>query len=163
MKKSIIVMCALLATSVAGASEFDMPAAACTPDAPAIQNNRYTITGSGAVTHAGAQTGLITLYCPLSATISAPGNMEITWKSDLADVLNNYVNVSYIKMAKSTGAISQVKFESSTSGTNNNTVQVTSGTFTDTYNQSAYVYYVRVDLMRSSTAHSVTFYKVTVW
>lgn len=67
-------------------------AATCVPGDPAIQTNRYFVT-AGSVKHRDGATGIITVYCPVPATIADGGGsfgdmfMTFTTVGDDASVI----------------------------------------------------------------------------
>lgn len=157
-----IAACLLLSiTSNASANEFDMTGASCIPGDPAVTNNRYLVTG-GTVKHKSTNTDLITLYCGIPTTITSPSHIELLYSST-ANNATTLVKMQYIKMSKTTGAITSVATANSQSGVNNGTPQLQNVSFSDTYSPSSFIYYVRVDLQRSSSANVVIFYKATVY
>jgi hypothetical protein len=60
-------------------------AATCVPGDPAIQTNRYFVT-AGSVKHRDGATAIITVYCPVPATIAdgggSFGDMFMTFRSN---------------------------------------------------------------------------------
>jgi hypothetical protein len=76
---------------------------------------------------------------------------------------STYVTASYVKMNKTTGAITTVATASSRNGTNNGSITWREQPFTATYDPANYTYYVRVDMQRRNTSQAVEFFQVTVW
>jgi hypothetical protein len=141
--------------------QFNSVAAACVPGDPAMHFNRYLIT-AGTVKHRSGKLGLITLYCNIPMAITPPGTLELIY-SDNDSGVNTFVNASYIKMNKSTGAITTVATTSSNSGTQDGTVQFVATSFSDTYDLTHHLYYVRVDIDRNRVSNVAVFYGVTVY
>src|SRR5215510_14632921 len=137
-----LVIATFLAISLysmpADASQFDTVGAGCLPGDPAVNSGRYAIA-SAAITHTFGNIDLITMYCPILTPIASPGTLELTYTSTENNA-STYVKAQYIKMSLSTGAITTIAAVSSTSGTNNGTIQTVSTTFTDTFNFSSYAY-----------------------
>jgi hypothetical protein len=92
-KTTIVVACILTSLVVpAYAGRAIIAAATCVPGDPAIQTNRYFVT-AGSVKHRDGATGIITVYCPVPATIADGGGsfgdmfMTFTTVGDDASVI----------------------------------------------------------------------------
>ena len=142
------------------ANDFSMNAASCVPEHK-LPTNPRSVT-SGAVTHVSGYTGTIVLYCSIPVTISAPGNLELLYSST-ANTSTIRVNADYIKMHRTTGAITVVATASSNSGVNDGTPRTVTTSFSDSYSQSTYAYYVRIWLNRSNNTDVVKAYHATVY
>ena len=165
----IIVFWAFIALGsarTATADRFDATGATCVPAESAVNNNRYLVTG-GTVKHRTGNNDIITLYCGIPTDISSPSHLNLTYSSTENDVgQTTYVTAQYIKLHKSTGTVNVVSQANSYDQTaGGSTVRVRAVTFTDTFDSSAYFYYVRVDLRRRSSnpAQDVVFYNVSVY
>jgi hypothetical protein len=134
--------------------------ASCVPGDPAIQSNRYLITG-GTVKHQPNAIGLITLYCPITFPdlISSTCHEALFVTYADSDGIGTVANVTaqLIQLDHSTGALTNLG-----SPLNSNSFGPTTGTEMSTridaclsgFNQ----YYVRVDINRSKTSQSATFF-----
>ena len=142
-------------------TSFSTNAGSCIPGDPAINNGLYSVV-FGRVTHKSTNTGLITVYCPILSDITAPSHIALTYSSTINDG-STFVDAGYIKMSKSSGSVTTIATARSQDGLNNGLVQVRIQPFTDSYSVSNYVYYVRVDMQRSSSAQRVYFYNVSVY
>ena len=75
-------------------------AATCVPGDPAIQANRYFVT-AGSVKHREGATGLITLYCPVPASVADGGGsfgdmyMTFTAVGDTASVIAQLLRLDH--------------------------------------------------------------------
>jgi hypothetical protein len=162
--RTIILLClvtAFVELPSAEAGEFDAVAATCIPDGP-IQPTLY-LTTEGTVMHKPTTTGVITLFCPITKPITAPAHLELLYFSTENNALT-FVKATYIKMNKSTGALTPIITASSHNGVNDDqSAHVVTANFSDSYNPSSYAYYVRIDLRRRDTSQIVIAYKVTVY
>ncbi len=93
------------------------------------------------------------LHCTIPLKFdSGPTTLKMYYTNDTfcLNCSSDYIQAGYYKMNKSTGVISTISAASTTSGTNDGTYQSISATFTDSYDQSTYIYYVIVILFRSA-------------
>jgi len=151
----------VLSSLQARAGDANIVGAACWPAETNIASNGWVTTG-GTVKNSASSTANQVFYCPITHPISAPSHVYLLYSST-ENHADTYVKASYVKMNKGTGAITTVSTASSNSGTNNGTVQYVETTFSDTYDLSNYLYYVRVDLKARTTSQTVIFFQVTVW
>jgi hypothetical protein len=99
---TIVVACILTVSLVmpAYAGRAIIAAATCVPGDPAIQTNRYFVT-AGSVKHRDGATGLITVYCPVPATIADGGGsfgdmfMTFTTVGDDASVIAQLLRIDH--------------------------------------------------------------------
>jgi hypothetical protein len=136
-------------------------AATCSVGDPAIQNNLYTIA-SGSVRHQAGKIGLITLYCPISPTITQGGGSHGGWFMTFVDPDHkgtNYYIQSQIIRSDQSGHVSAVSGVLSSNASNTNYIE---RALNHTYDFANYYYYVRVDLFRANTAGLPIFYGVGV-
>ena len=168
MKKGRRLAIALLILLVAFAGgkarandQYNSVAAGCVPGDPAMHFNRYLIT-AGTVKHRSDKVGLITLYCNIPMAITPPKTLELAY-SDNDPEINTFVSASYIKMHKSSGGITPIATTSSNNGVQDGAVRLVATTFSDTYDLTHYLYYVRVDIDRSQVSNVAVFYGVSVY
>jgi hypothetical protein len=140
--------------------QFNSVAAGCVPGDPAMHFNRYFIT-AGTVKHRSDKVGLITLYCNIPMAITPPKTLELVYSDDDPGA-ETFVNASYIKMHKSSGWITTIATTSSNNGIQDGAVHSVATPFSDTYDLTQYLYYVRVDMDRSRFSNIAVFYGVTV-
>jgi hypothetical protein len=137
-------------------------AATCSVGDPAIQNNLYTIA-SGSVRHQTGKIGVITLYCPISPTITMGGGPHGGWFMTFVDpdgAGNNYYIESQIIRSDQSGHVSAVSSVlSSNSPSSTNYIE---RALDHTYDFANYYYYVRVNLFRANAAALPIFYGVGV-
>jgi hypothetical protein len=129
------------------------PAAACVPSDGSIQGNRYTIQ-AGKINHAGSNVDAITLYCavPIEEDATDPDQIHMLF-FDESTTANNYVTASLISMDRDTGSTTTIATISSESwdGASTGWQQQSVG-FSHTFDFGSNVYYIRADILRTSTA-----------
>ena len=157
----IFAVVLLLGPKSAHATEFNMNGASCTPGHDAVTNYLYQVL-SGTIRHRGTETASITMLCPIPGYISSPSHLYLLY-SNTENHADTYVKAYYYKMHKTTGVVSQVDMVTSANGVNNGSVTSVSHTFSDTYDGTTYVYYVKVLLKRRTGSETSVFYGVTVW
>jgi hypothetical protein len=141
-------------------------AASCSVGDPAIQNNLYTIS-AGTVKFEPSHTGTITLYCnvpPNNGGVN-PDHIWITYKDPDGTTSANHIAASFIKLAKSNGALTSITNASVDSNSSSSTVanHISNSTaFSETLDYENYYYYVRVDLIRTSTSQDEILYGVSL-
>ena len=164
----VMLIAALFVTTVAArqahAYTYTINGASCVPGDPAIQNNRYLVTG-GSVKHQSTATGLITLYCPIPYPDLLQNSSRISLVVTYADsdgtgtVAN--ITAQLVKLSTSTGSLMNVG-----SALDSNSFGPTAGTTMSTsisHTVSGFdYYYVRIDINRSTTAQSATLFGVRV-
>lgn len=165
-KSSIFAILVVVCMSVTAEASppWGMVASSCSPGDPAIQNNRYTVSG-GAVGNNGSNTELITLYCPISNPyLFLPDNwlvgLTYTDTTGLNDSMT-FVKAALIKMDRATGNITQLgEVTSESSGGSQHSF--TSPNIAHTFDFDSYYYYVRIDIDRcpTCTAKTTTAYAV---
>jgi hypothetical protein len=165
MKKTFLTAILLaLAATTAYASGYNVNGTSCVADAGSVENGLYHGTG-GTLDFAAGKTGDIVLYCPIPRLDFSPDFIAFLFYDDTGGALNlNFVQVQYIKMSNTTGAITSVATKSSDSvGTTSGGVPGDIGTtITDTYDPDAFAYYVRVDIARNNTTSEEKIYLVDV-
>jgi hypothetical protein len=153
-----------IAASGAQASNWSMAAAACVPGDPAIQNNLHFIT-AGTVSHKGAATGLITLYCPITGTW---GDQKPTWLSITYGLrvtqpgTGASITAQVIRLAQSDGTLYTVGSPVTVQAgqTVPSRGQRTSASFNHGFDFKNNFYYVRVDIQRPNPGSVATLYGV---
>lgn len=165
---TVIVACILilsLAMPVC-AGRAIIAAATCVPGDPAIQANRYFVT-AGSVKHREGATGLITVYCPVPATIADGGGsfgdmfMTFTTIGDDASVIAQLVRIdhsgNFSPVVDSSGA--RVLLDSNKAVAGGHDLE---GVFNQNFDFDNFYYYVRVDINRSNANSTAIFYGVRV-
>jgi hypothetical protein len=154
-----LMLATLFAATGVAHAELGASAASCTVGDPAIQANRYLITG-GSISYQTAATGVITIYCRIQGTwVSSPSTFHVTYADTDGTGTNANLTAQIIRMSRSTGTLTTV-----TTQINSNSFGTTSGSemtqslsgvtwdFTNNY------YYIRVDLNRSTTSSFSTLF-----
>jgi hypothetical protein len=170
MRTVTIVIACILAFSLAmpaHAGRASIAAATCVPGDPAIQANRYFVT-AGSVKHREGATGLITVYCPVPASIAVDGGsfgdmfMTFTVVGDTASVIAQLVRIDH------SGTFSPVLDPRTGNRVLLDSNQVVAGshhvegTFNHNFDFGNFYYYVRVDINRSDSNSTAILYGVGV-
>jgi hypothetical protein len=142
-------------------SSWNVNGTSCVADAGSIQGNLYIGTG-GTVKFASGKVGDIVLYCSVPRNLGlTPSILGLMYYDD-ARATGNHVTVQLIKMEIGTGAITSIRTVDSdagpvsTQGKANGTIHE----FTDTFDPTNFAYYLRIDVIRNSTAANETVYAV---
>jgi hypothetical protein len=146
----LFVAALLVGSGVAHAGRSSSMAATCTVGDPAIQGNLYTIA-SGTVRHQAGKTGTITLYCPISPTITIGGGSHGGWFMTFVDpdgANTNYSIESQIIRSDMSGHVASI---SGVLSSNSSTTNYVEQALTHTYDFVNYYYYVRINLFRANT------------
>jgi hypothetical protein len=159
---SLLVVAVFIAgTGVAHAGRSSSMAATCSVGDPAIHGNLYTIA-SGSVRHQTGKTGVITLYCAISPTITVGGGTHGGWFMTFVDPDGDgrkYYIESQIIRCDQSGHVTPV---SGVLSSNSSTSNYAEQGLTHTYDFDNYYYYVRINLFRADTAALPIFYGVGV-
>jgi hypothetical protein len=146
---------------IAHAGRSSSMAATCTVGDPAIQGNLYTIA-SGSVRHQADKVGTITLYCPISPTITIGGGPFGGWFMTFVDPdgagKNTYIESQIIR-SDQTGHVAAVSGVLSSNGSTTNYIEQA---LWHTYDFVNYYYYVRINVFRGDTKSLPIFYGVGV-
>jgi hypothetical protein len=168
--KTVIISLAMLMTVLVAKSEasgqWTINASSCVADPGSIQNNLYFSTG-GTDAFTSTKTGTISLYCPIAVDLGfTPAYIFMSYHDD-ADIPttgctgNSFATLT--KMNNTTGTLTNVNTPiNSNSGPQTAGIHAVSTTFTDTYNPSAYSYYIRIDMVRNCTTINEIVYNVGV-
>jgi len=151
---ALLLTLSLISIGGTAHAEITPAVANCTIGDPAIQANRYLITG-GSISYQSAATGLITIYCPiygLWVSTSPPANFKITYAdTDSTQPGNTNITAQIIKLSRANGGLTVVL-----NGIDSNSQSGTSGGVLThtlsgiTWDFANYYYYVRFDLNRTS-------------
>jgi hypothetical protein len=148
-------------SGIAHAGRSSNMAATCTVGDPAIQGNLYTIA-SGSVRHQIGKTGTITLYCPISPTITVGGGSHGGWFMTFVDPDGpggKYYIESQIIRSDQSGHVAAV---SGVLRSDSSTSNYLERALNHTYDFVNYYYYVRINLFRADTNNLPIFYGVAV-
>jgi hypothetical protein len=148
-------------SGIAHAGRSSSMAATCTVGDPAIQGNLYTIA-SGSVRHQAGKVGTITLYCPISPTITVGGGPFGGWFMTFVDPDGpgrNYYIESQIIRSDQLGHVSAVSGVLSSNSMTSNYIE---SPLWHTYDFDNYYYYVRINVFRADTNKLPIFYGVAV-
>jgi hypothetical protein len=158
---AIVFLVGVAGTSNAATFLWESSAAGCIPGDPAIQEDLYLVT-SGSVSETG--TGLVTLYCPVNPKLMITSGLNASILT-LTYRLSNPTGSASItaqlwKQNSSTGALAAVTgLLAGTNGSNKVTLMFT---YSFNFGNANEVYYVRVNLNRSSTSDITTLYGVAL-
>jgi hypothetical protein len=152
-------------TTVSYASEWNINASSCVADAGSIQGNLYIGT-AGSIKWAPNKTGTITLYCPVPPLGFKPADIGITYYDDTASGTDHIV-AKLVQMNISGGIayINNAADSHSGGATNPNHAgasATTSGPLTVNWDQGSNAYYIRIDIIRTTTRPSQTVYLVSL-
>src|SRR5262245_30477822 len=152
---SLLLVLALGRT--ANAAEFDITGQTCVPSASSIALDNFTtqLGGDVGVGWLSSNTGTITLYCAIPY-LASPSHLEIYYKSNTGCMGcgSDSITVTYVKMSKTTGALTSIGQLNTSGGVNDGTYRAVSTPFSDNWDNSAYVYYLRIDMTRANTSNS---------
>jgi hypothetical protein len=155
------VTASLGGSNLAHAGRSSSMAATCTAGDPAIQGNLYTIA-SGSVRHQTGKTGTITLYCPISPTITIGGGPFGGWFMTFVDPdgpgRGSYIESQIIRSDQS-GHVSAVSGVLSSDASTTNYIEQA---LWHTYDFTNYYYYVRINVFRADAKSLPIFYGVGV-
>lgn len=173
MKCSVLMALALgmmfTASTAEASGVWSISGASCTVGDPAIQANRYLITG-GSVSFQPSATGLITLYCPVPYTVlfnsgASSTTLYVTYADTdggaSASGMGANLVAQLVKLNSSNGALTNIgsAFQSdgdgATFGWRRNIGIV------HTFDVNSY-YYIRVDLYRTNTMEYSTLYGLSL-
>jgi hypothetical protein len=154
-------LAAILTESRTAAAEYNSVAAACVVDGATLPT--VYLTTEGTVMHKPTATARITLFCPITKPIAAPRHLELLYFSTENDSAT-FVKATYLKMNKSNGLSITVATASSRNGPNDDvSAHNITADFSDSYNPSSFVYYIKIELQRRNTDQNVLAYKVTAY
>jgi len=168
---AVLVCCAVLGLSskMASAAEVDVVGKGCIPADSAFSGRLYYdfFDPQPDIRWASGKSGTITLYCPIPANgfsfdrfyIFAYNNNGCT-SCNVGCTHSDYINASYVKMNKTTGAVSTIASVSTLGFCNQGGDEATEISITDSYS-SNYVYYIKVDMVSSTGAQGL--YGLTLW
>jgi hypothetical protein len=160
----VLVAMFICGAGAAHAGRSSSMAATCSVGDPAIQGNLYTIA-SGSVRHQTVKTGLITLYCPISPTITTGGGPHGGWFMTFIDpdgAGTDYYIQSQIIRSNHSGSVTAVSGLLSSNSIGSTGSHYIEQALTHTYDFANYYYYVRVNLYRTNTTAFPIFYGVGV-
>jgi hypothetical protein len=146
---------------ISHANSFEQVGDGCVHD-NVTYTNKSALHDAGAVKHMDSDVSTITLYCGIPTNITAPSNIEVSYK-DNNSLSAVFVSATYIKMNKTTGVTTILATASSDSGTQDGAVHTAISSFTDTYDVSSYFYYVSVSVARVSVSDVAIFYGVRIY
>jgi hypothetical protein len=144
-------------------NQWNVNATSCVADAGSIRGDLYIGTG-GTVKFASAKTGDIVLYCPVSSKLDfTPSILALVYYDDTS-AAGNHVTAQLIKMYMGNGSIASIATVDSDNGpvSGNGNANYVVREFTDNYDPTNYAYYIRIDIVRNSTAANETAYGVAL-
>lgn len=165
---AVFTIASMAGVGTAHAGEFSMNGTSCVPDSSAIQANAYFGTG-GTVQHSPSSLTNLVFYCPIafSGSLTSPTTLLITYR-DSTSVGSNFVKAQLIKMNMTTGQLTTIVTVSSDQSTpgfcdNANNISRCANSFSEAIATITNYYYVRVDIVRSSTSNQEVLYGVRLF
>jgi hypothetical protein len=155
----LTLLFALCLTSAAEA----MPGSACVPDEDTIKFNRHTVNNAS-VQHAAGNTDLIVLTCPFTR-FDPPQNdwtLSLTYRDSTGSNTAAFVRAQLYRMP--IGGANPVLITTVNSNSSTDTVvsNARSPNFTHAFNFLSNVYWVRVELRRTTTNQIVILHSVAL-
>ena len=153
----------LAGAAFAQVSPWSTPGSTCTPSDLTVRSENYR-TGAAWVRHAPSKVGSVVLSCPIARyNFSRSGwTLNITYQDSTGQGTTAFVRARLYRM--STGATTPALLATATSDVSTHTDpgMVASPEFSHSFNFDNNMYWVRVELYRSSTAETVTFYSASL-
>lgn len=162
MRFFMIAIALAMTATAAHADHFDTIGPACIPDEGSL--DRFYIDGA-TIRQAGTMTtSEASFYCPIPHVIDAPTQVVMMYSSSEKNLANpiTYVKATYWKMHKSSTTRSAIATASSLNGICDNSKRTVSASFSDTYDPTQYVYYVKITMRRRNSTQGVGFWFVSV-
>lgn len=157
----VAVLVLIIGANVAHAGQvWGSSSGSCMPGDPAIQNNRYTIQ-SGKVSHTSTNVDLITLYCAVHSGGFA-SHLWVSYRDSDGTGANTFVDAQFIKMNRTTGALTTIGTFLSSSFSSTGFAQNFISFPVEFFDASTYVYYVRIDMDRGSTSDTAIWYSASL-
>lgn len=155
----LALVIALATPKVAGANFFVSIGAGCLV-APGSASH---VVLNGAVRFASTATGTIELYCPITMPISPPSTIELLYQ-DSTTSSGNYISAAYYKMNASNGEVTVFSPAISNNGsTTTGVAKTVTATFSDTYDNGNFRYYVGVFIVRNTTSATEAFHGISIY
>jgi hypothetical protein len=155
MRSSLCALWIVAATAgLASAGEFDVTGQTCVPDDATLLANSYvnTLSPDPFLHWAGNATGTITLHCAIPDNVVSPTHLELYYLNTTTCVgcANDVIRVSYEKMSKTDGFLTTVSTLTGHGCTPINGLCAISTSFSDPYDITQYVYFLKVELTRAN-------------
>jgi hypothetical protein len=137
---------------------WSIPGAGCVPSDATTKFNR-ALVGNGTVQHATGNVGMIVLTCPITqfTTDITSWNLFLTYRDSTGAGPSAFVQAQLYRMPFHGGAPVLMTTANSNSSASTAVGYVASPVFAHPFDFSAYSYWVRVELKRSSTSETVIF------
>jgi hypothetical protein len=167
MQKSLLITFMLLPlvgakSTVAYADNFDIVAGGCVPDSTTLKQNKYIVV-DGTIFFKPGVTGALQFHCAVPKLSSGPILLVLRYKSPgTSDVF-----ISYIKGSKAIVAppsFSEVaRFpDLNNPVTHQNSYTISTATISDAYSSASNIYWVKLEMSRSSATDEVALYSATL-
>lgn len=157
MIRLLVIIAAICFAGVAEAqNNFSTPASACTPTNVTIKFDRHLV-GPAWVRHATGNVDQIILMCPMARFNSGTTNwnLKLTYVDSTGGSTTAFARAYLYRMAIGSATPVLLALASSDSSGVTGVNTVSSPTFAHTFDFEANIYWVRVDLDRSSTSENV--------
>ncbi len=161
----LALLFALCFTSAAEAQLFwSSPGSACAPDDAAIRFDRYRVGNNASVQHVPGNVDRIVLTCPIQPflTMQPAWVLQLTYEDSTGANTAALVRARLFQMGIGAAKPVAVATASSNSSAVTTFNTVTSTTFTNEFDFDANLYWVQVELDRSTTDQTVIFYYATL-
>jgi hypothetical protein len=161
---AIAAVIAVASSAQAADVPLNTPASACTPDAATIKANRH-VTVNGSVRHAAASVDRITLICPINsiATANTDWDLLLTYQDSTGTVANAFVRAQLLVTDIATQLAAPTVLATVTSNSSSvTTINTIVHHFTHTFDFLDNIYWVRIELDRSTTSQTEIAYSVAL-
>jgi hypothetical protein len=157
----LAAMC--LATAAQAQNVWSTPGSACTPSADTVAAANYR-TNVESVQHAAGDVGQIVLFCPMPRFNSGTTdwNLTMTYRDSTGTGTGAFVRARVYRAAIGTIPAFMVGVVNSNSSASTVINSLAGPTFTHTFDFEANIYWLQVELNRSSTAQTVFFYSAVL-
>jgi hypothetical protein len=149
------------------AAEFNAIGRSCVPTDYSFQNQVHysSFGGPVEVQWNGTKTGTLTLYCGIPVDVPNPTHLYLAYRNNTACVgcSSDTIRISYMKMHKTTGVVSTVYTYTTLGATNNGTFQYIESPFSDAWDISNYVYFIKIEMQRASSNNDQRFIAANIW
>jgi hypothetical protein len=156
----VAVMC--FANAAQAENAWSITAAGCTPDSATIKSDRHVAVLS-AVRHATGNVDLISLHCPIPrfSSSTANWNLKLKYQDTTGSNTAAFVKATLFRIAIGVGAGQQTLATANSNTSANTTVSVVSSSvFNHTFTFETHIYWVAIELDRSTITQAVIAHQV---
>jgi hypothetical protein len=143
---------------VARADSFAINGSSCVPNTEATYNQSHLVS-AGTIKYRTGKMNLIRFFCAIPSAITAPTHVAMTYTAPAG----SRVSTAYVKLNKNDGTLEAIASAESTdtsAGVHVNDVPMPA---TEVYDPSTYLYFITIEMSRSSTTADVVFYQARVY